>query len=150
MHTFSSIHNNSTEALDWLVNRINNTAKHNDYYALAFFDSGNEISTRKLLRKLRVRNAIPSQYGAWQDGAYIQNQPIERIVADSMFIDSATDYMIQTVDFIAYSVKTLLEPSSNAKKYGLENSYLEILRPIIFTKATKDNSLGIVGLKEPL
>lgn len=148
LHTFSSIHSNPTDALDWLVNRINNTARHNDYYALAFFDSGNEINTRKLLRKLRVRNGIPSKFGAWQDGAYIQNQPIEHIIADSMFIDSATDYMIQSVDFIAYSVKTFLEPSSNAKKYGLEHSYSAILRPIIFTKATKDNNLGIVGLKE--
>ena len=51
--------------------------------------------------------------------------------------------MIQTVDFIAYAVKTMYEPSANAMKYDLENSY-KILDPIILKQATKDNDLGLV------
>ena len=143
VHTFSSITNVPEKSLDRVINRINNTANHNNYFALTFFDSGNEVSTQKFLRKMRAINYIPSQFGSWNNDNYTKNMPVSKIVADSMFIDSAKDYMIQVVDFIAYSVKTLYDPSSNAIKYGLQDSY-KILDPIILKQATKDNELGIV------
>ena len=144
IHTFSSITSAPEKSLDRVINRINNTAKHNDYFALTFFDSGNEVSTHKILRKMRAINHVPSQYGTWGGDSYTKNMPVSRIVADSMFIDSAKDYMIQTVDFIAYSVKTLYEPSSNAIKYELQDSY-KILEPIILEQAAiQSNKLGIV------
>ena len=143
IHTFSSITDKPEKSLDRLLNRVNNTAEHNDYYALAFFDAGNEVSTQKLLRKMRVINYIPSNLGTWGDNANTKNIPITRIVADSMFIDSSKDYIIQSVDFIAYAVKTRYEPSSNAITYGLQDSY-KILDPIILKQATGENKLGIV------
>ena len=143
LHTFSSFTDTPEKSLDRIINRINNTAQHNDYYALTFFDSGNEISTLRTLRKMRAFNFIPSQYGQWDGNSYTKNIPVKWIVADSMFIDSSKDYMIQVADFVAYSVKTKYEPSSNARKYGLEDSYL-ILEPIILKQATKLNTLGIV------
>ena len=143
IHTFSSITDSPEKSLDRVINRINNTARSNNYYALTFFDSGNEVSTQSILRKMRAVNFIPSKYGAWGDSAYTKNLPVKRIVADSMFIDSTKDYMIQTVDFIAYAVKTIYEPSLNAKKYNLVESY-KILEPIILKQATKENDLGIV------
>ena len=143
VHTLSSFTDTPERALERVINRIDNTAKHNDYYALLFFDSGNEESTHKILRKMRAINYIPSRYGLWDNESNVKNIPISRIVADSMFIDSSKDYMIQVTDFIAYAVKTMYEPSTNAKKYGLENSYL-ILEPIFLKQATKSNKYAIV------
>ena len=143
IHTFSSITDTPEKSLERIVTRIGNTARHNDYFALIFFDSGNEVSTQKNVRKMRAINYIPSKYGQWDSGSYTKNIPVERIVADSMFIDSSKDYMIQVADFVAYSVKTKYEPSSNAKKYALEDSYL-ILEPIILKQATQSNEFGIV------
>ena len=143
IHTFSAITDSPEKSLNRVVNRINNTANYNDYYALVFFDSGNEISTQKTLRRMHAINYIPSQYGGWDDDLYAKNMPVIRIVADSMFIDSSKDYMIQAVDFIAYSVKTKYEPSSNAVTYGLKDSY-NILAPIMLKQATKSNNLGLV------
>jgi len=143
IHTFSSITNKPERSLEWVFQRVHNTAESNDYYALTFFDSGNEVSTQKVLRKMRVISHVPSKYGTWDDDSKTKNVPVSRIVADTMFIDSSKDYMIQTVDFIAYAVKTMFEPSSNAVKYNLKDSY-KILEPIILKQATKANDLGIV------
>ena len=143
IHTFSSITDMPDRSLERILTRIHNTAEHNDYYALTFFDSGNEISTQKTLRKMRVINYIPSKFSGLYGEPITKNVPITRIIADSMFIDSVKDYMIQVVDFIAYAVKTMYEPSSNAIKYDLQDSY-RILEPIILKQATKSNELGIV------
>ena len=142
-HTFSSITEIPERSLERIFTRVHNTAERNDYYALTFFDSGNEISTQKTLRKLRVINYIPSKYGGWHGETIIRNVPVSRIIADSMFIDSSKDYMIQVVDFIAYAAKTMYEPSSNAVRYGLQDSY-KILEPIFLKQVTKSNELGIV------
>jgi len=143
LHTFSSITDVPDWSLERALTRIHNTAENNDYFALTFFDSGNEISTQKILRKMRVINYVPSKYDGWHGETYTRNVPVTRIVADSMFIDSSKDYMIQTVDFIAYALKTMYEPSSNAIKYNLTNSY-KILDPIILKQVSRSNDLGIV------
>jgi len=143
VHTFSSITDVQDWSLERILTRIHNTAENNDYFALTFFDSGNEISTQKILRKMRVINYVPSKFGGWHGETYIRNVPVTRIVADSMFIDSYKDYMIQTVDFIAYALKTIYDPSSNAITYGLKDSY-KILDPIILKQASRSNDLGIV------
>jgi len=143
IHTFSSITSSPEWSLERILTRIHNTAEHNGYFALAFFDSGNEVSTQKILRKMRVINYVPSKYDGWYGETYSRNVPVTRIVADSMFIDSSKDYMIQAVDFIAYAVKTMYEPSSNAAKYNLKDSY-QLLDKIILKQVTKSNEIGIV------
>ena len=143
IHTFSSISDSQIKSLDCVASRINSIAILNDYYALTFFDSGDNISTYKALRKMRAFNHEPKHYINWDDESYERNAPISRIVADAMFIDSSTDYMIQAVDFIAYAVKTMYEPSVNASKYNLQDSY-KLLAPIIQKQATKQSKLGII------
>lgn len=143
IHTFSSITETPERSLERIFTRVHNAADRNDYYALTFFDSGNEVSTQKTLRKMRVINYIPSKYSGMHGELLTRNIPVIRIIADTMFIDSSKDYMIQTVDFIAYAVKTMYEPSSNAIKYDLKDSY-RILDPITLKQATRSNDLGIV------
>jgi len=143
IHTFSSFTDAPEKSLERIIMRINNTAAHNGYYALVFFDAGNEISTHNTLRKMRAINYVPSRFGTWDGGEHTKNIPVKQIIADAMFIDSSKDYMIQIVDFIAYAVKTMFEPSSNATKYNLQDSY-KILEPIILKQVTSGNDLGIV------
>ena len=92
IHTFSGVTDTPEKSLDRVLMRVHNTAKHNDYYALTFFDDGNEISTQKTLRKMRAFNHVPSRYGGWDNDAYTKNVPVKHIVADAMFIDSSKDY----------------------------------------------------------
>lgn len=143
LHTFSSIATSQVKSLDRIASSINATAIKNDYYALTFFDSGDNVATYKALRRMRAFNHVPSHYVNWDDDSYVKNAPISRIIADAMFIDSSTDYMIQAVDFIAYAVKTMYEPSVNAVKFNLQDSY-KILDPIILKQVASENQLGII------
>ena len=143
IHTFSSLADTSENSLVKIINCIHKTAEQNNYYAQTFFDSGYEIATDTTIRNMKSINFSPGQLGKWDGKSYEENIPVSRIVMDSMFIDSAKDYMIQVTDFIAYSLKTMYEPSSNAKKYGLEDSYM-ILKPIILKQASISNELGII------
>jgi len=143
IHTFSSLADTSESALIKIINCIHNIAEQNNYYAQTFFDSGYEVTTETTIKTMRSTNYIPGQLEKYDGKIYEKTIPVSRIVMDSMFIDSEKDYMIQVTDFIAYSLKTMYEPSSNAKKYSLESSYT-ILKPIILKQASTSNELGII------
>ena len=143
IHTFSSFSETPESSLAKMINCIHTTAEQNNYYAQTFYDSGYESFTETTLRKMRSVNYDHGQFKRWDGSSYEKTIPVSRIVTDSVFIDSAKNYFIQVTDFIAYSLKTMYEPSSNAKKYSLEDSYI-ILKPIVLKQASTSNELGIV------
>jgi len=143
IHTFSTLTDTPENSLMKLLNCIHNIAEQSNYYAQTFFDSGYEVTTEATFKKMKSISFTPGQLGRWDGNAYEKNISISRIVMDTMFIDSAKDYMIQVTDFIAYSLKTMYEPSTNAKKYGLEDSY-KILKPIFLKQASTSNEFGII------
>ena len=143
IHTFSSFSDTPENSLMKMINCIHNTAEQNNYYAQTFFDAGYEAATLAVFEKMRSVNFNRSEFKRWDGSSYEKTIPVSRIVTDSVFIDSSKDNFIQVVDFIAYSLKTMYEPSKNAIKYSLEDSYM-ILKPIILKQVSTSNDHGIL------
>jgi hypothetical protein len=136
--------NNYDIAVDRMLNRIQRTLKKKNRQAILIFDEGKEQLVRRLSRKMRVYNPIPSQYGTWENGNRTKNITTDRILADPFFRNSADDYFIQVVDFIAFSVLKHFEPpTEHVSKYEI-NKLFKLLEPILYKEATKYHPLGVV------
>ncbi|NNG67212.1 MULTISPECIES: DUF3800 domain-containing protein [Thermoanaerobacteraceae] len=131
------------EALDRIINRINRSLETKNDYGILVFDRGDETRIKKVLRKMRVFNPIPSKYGEWEPNVRTKNITIDRIIADPFFRDSQDDYLIQSVDFIAYALLRYDYPTGKIKKYGLENLFTE-LKPILNLHAHPADPYGVV------
>jgi len=104
-------------------------------HGIVLHDTGHDVEIRKLMRKLRVYNYVPSRYGS------ARNVPLTSLIEDPIPRNSAHAQFIQIVDYIAYS---LLRRESPVDKYpGLENIY-DILNPVVLKEASSENDLGII------
>lgn len=136
--------NNYDIAVDRMLNRIQRTLKERNRQAILIFDEGKEQLVKRLYRKMRVFNPIPSQFGTWDDGAATKSILTDRIIADPFFRNSSDDYFIQVVDFIAFSVLKHFEvPTAHVEKYKI-NELLPILEPILYKEASKYHPMGVV------
>ena len=112
-----------------LIQRIQNTAVAKDERALLFFDAGEEVSTTRMMRRMRYYNPIASNLGAWADtGKRTENKPMTHILEDPVFRDSAASFFIQLVDFCAYALLRQERPIASRTAQGIDACY-EILRP---------------------
>ena len=93
-----------------------------DSYCHLVCDEGKEDYYVKLVRKLRVYNPIPSQFGAWNPGEFAKNIPIERIIEDPQFKDSRKSYFIQHADFMAFGLLRSEKPTPKIKRHGAHKS----------------------------
>ena len=79
-----------------LLNRINRNVESYSTRALLVVDQGSEAEYTRLYRRMRVYNPITSSQGHWADTSQrTKNIPIERIIEDPFFKDSAKSYFIQ-------------------------------------------------------
>jgi hypothetical protein len=144
VHIISSRNTDKYRCLERLLNRIERTMKANNSTAILFFDEGNEINTKKLVRRMCVINNIPSRFGGWGgDGESLKNIPLERIICDAQFVDSKKDLIIQMADIVAYALLCKDEPSKCVQRYNLVDAY-DNLEPILLKQACAKNKLGIV------
>jgi hypothetical protein len=104
-------------------------------HGMVLHDTGHDVEIRKLMRKLRVYNYVPSHYGP------SRNLPLSGLIEDPVPRDSAHAQFVQMVDYIAYAL--LRRESPVARYAGLELVY-EILRPVVLGEATADNEWGII------
>jgi len=136
-------------ALEWLLNRINRTLQNWDSYGLVISDEGRERPYTRLRRCMGVFNPIPSQYGTWPEtGRLTKNIPIERVVEDIWFKDSAQSYFIQLVDFAAYALLRKERPLPSKSQYGLDTAF-DVLDPILAKYATANDPQGIIRPEKP-
>ncbi|MBI3466801.1 MAG: DUF3800 domain-containing protein [Planctomycetes bacterium] len=99
-------------------------------------DVGHEVEIRKLMRKLRVYNYVPSKYGA-----AARNIPLLSMVEDPVPRDSYHAQFVQVCDYMAYA---LLRRESPVPRYpGLE-AVFDILQPILLREAARDDPDGVV------
>jgi hypothetical protein len=103
---------------------------------MVLHDSGHEVEVRRLMRKLRVYNPIPSRFGSGN-----RNLPMANLIEDPVPRDSYHAQFIQLCDYVAYSVLRQEEPA--AKYPGLEKAF-EILQPVWLAEGAKDDPQGIV------
>ncbi len=92
--------NNEVErAMERLLNRINTCVGGQQSHFVLVCDQGKEQIYTRLARRMRVYNPIPSQFGAWDDaGTATKSIPLNRMIEDPFFKDSAQSYFIQLVD----------------------------------------------------
>lgn len=93
---------------------------------------------RKLLRKMRVYNPVPSHFS---DSPY--NAPTDNIIEDVFMRSSQHSLFIQAADFIAHSLYRKEFPKGSLRKYGLEKAF-DNLEPILLKAASRSDPLGVV------
>jgi hypothetical protein len=123
---FNAISPKAHEALifERLMNRINTNMRESGSNALIIHDQGKDYTS--LVRRLGVYNPIQSRYGAWPGGETHKNIPLENILEDIMFRDSARSYFIQLVDFCAYALFRCEYPLPSKAKYKLDLAFGEL------------------------
>jgi len=132
------------KAFEWTLNRINRTLRAWGSYAILICDEGKEIAYTKLVRRMYVYNPIPSRAGVWRDtGQSWKNIPLDRVVEDPFFKDSAQSYFVQLVDFSAYALLRRERPIPSKTKYGLDTAF-DILSPILVREARPRDPKGII------
>ena len=130
-------------AFENLLNRINRTMLRLESYAHLICDEGKEAHYVKIVRRMRVHNPIPSNRGAWQDGAATRNITIDRIIEDPQFKVSDRSYFIQMADFIAFGLLRKEAPTPQIRRYGLHKAFAQLL-PILVTQANRRDGLGVI------
>ena len=118
-------------------NYIDHTRGKSDTdFGMVIHDSGHTIEIRKLMRKLRVYNPVPSRFGGPS-----RNIPLTTLIEDPVPRDSYHAQFIQICDYIAYS---LLRREEVVTRYPGLKDVFEILTPIILQEAARYDPLGIV------
>lgn len=110
-----------------LMNRINTNMRKSGSNAIIIHDHGKDYTS--LVRRLGVYNPIQSMFGAWAGGSTHKNLPLDNVLEDIVFRDSARSYFIQLVDFCAYALFRNEYPLASKAKYKLHASFEE-LHPI--------------------
>jgi len=134
------------------IQRFENTLSHNNFRGpqnpddrgVILSDNTDGEKLTKLLRKMRRFNPIPHDKSmGYSVGT--RNVPLEKIIEDPVFRDSAHSFFHQIVDVIAYCAKQKYEPNRYMRQKGGSNFY-ERLQPILVTEASRKNPLGVVEL----
>ena len=115
---------NESLIFERLMNRINTNMRKSGSNALIIHDHGKDYTS--LVRRLSVYNPIQSMYGRWADGSIHKNIPLDNILEDIMFRDSARSYFIQLVDFCAYALFRSEYPLASKTKYNLDQAFQEL------------------------
>lgn len=137
-----------TIAWETLIQRFENTINYNNFptpwgnmngeKGFIIVDKTDEDKLRKLVRRMRRNNIIPSTYGP---GTYQSN--LVRIIEDPMHKDSVYSSPIQLCDVNAYFLKQTVDPNTTVIKNKARN-YFYYLKPILCTQACSSNMYGIV------
>ena len=136
-------HGKDEQAFEWLLNRINRTMHTWDSNAILICDEGKELVYTRLRRRMGTYNPIPSNQGIWDNGNITRNIPLDKIIEDPFFKNSAQSYFIQLVDFCAFSLLRRENPTANAIRYGLNNAF-NLLSGILVSEACSYDPEGII------
>jgi hypothetical protein len=100
-------------------------------------DGQEDATIRKLLRKMRVYNPMPSKYGGFYQAL------TNNIIEDVFSRDSKHSYFIQAVDVIAHCLYRKEYPKGSLKKYNADRFFDEV-EPLLLKEANAGDPLGIV------
>lgn len=115
---------------------------HRSDHGMVITDATNGEKLKRLVRRMAVHNYVPHTpyYGG---GA--RNLPITRIIEDPHGKDSADTLPIQACDTVAYFLMQKFRPNSYIRRMRAQH-YLNRLGPVLNTRASKANGLGLVIL----
>ena len=121
---------------EYLLNRIQRNMQACDSSAMIFSDEGKQYDA--ILRARRKANYIPSRYGT----API-NRPMDRIIEDINYRDSARSYFVQAADCLAFTLLRHESPTPRLQPFGFPDS-IRITEPAIVKQANRNDELGII------
>lgn len=130
-------------AFERLLNRINRTMRAWDSYAHLICDEGKEHQYISMVRRMRVYNPIPSNYGEWNDGSATKNIVLDRILEDPQFKKSHNSYFIQTADFLAHGLLRQERPTPKARQRRIHKSFSQ-LHNVLVRACNRNDPLGII------
>ena len=108
-------------------------------YGLVFTDHTQDDRLRRILRRMRAYNYIPSQFPG--------QPPIQiltrKVLDDPIPRSSKHSYFVQIADLIAYSLARRDFPRSKLKRFQFE-TYFDIIDPILLKDASQSDPQGIV------
>jgi len=133
-----------------LIQRFENTISHHNFpgpanpdeRGLILCDHTDDKKLMALIRRMRRHNPVPNQPGF---GAGWRNLPLQYVIEDPSFRDSAHCFFIQAADLAAFLLYQRLAPSAYLRKRA-GHRFFERLRPILCTKASRRDPDGIVWL----
>jgi hypothetical protein len=132
-----------------LIQRFENTISHRNFPGPSNPDERGMIICDhtdkrlvKLLRKMRRFNIVPSRFAPSLPS---RSLPLQYIVEDATFRDSATTYFIQAADLAAYLLYQFFAPNNYIKSKAGHRYFLRLL-PVLCTVASLSHPQGIVKL----
>lgn len=132
-----------------LFQRFENTLKNGNFpgrarndFGIVLTDATDGKRLTRMVRRMSVFNYVPNQS---QFGSGSRNLPILRVIEDPYPKDSKDSYFIQAADVCAYFLMQRARPNSFIRRSNAQR-YFNRLLPVLNTKASTANSLGIVLL----
>ena len=138
-------HKRDERAFEWLLNRVQRTMLEKDSRALIISDRGKEVAYTKLARRMHVYNPIPSMGSQQGIDHSTRDIPINRIIEDPFLTrrkDSERSYFIQLADFCSYALLRKERPTSNTRKYGINEAF-DLLDAVLVKEAFRNDPWGM-------
>ena len=124
-----------------LLTRIDTNMRKSGSYALIFSDEGKDYNA--MLRRMRRYNPVPSRYGRWPDGNPYKNIPVDFIIEDINYRDSARAPFVQAADFCAYSLHRKEKPLASKTRLGIDLAF-PMLDAVLVKAANAADPHGII------
>ena len=96
-------------------------------------DEGHDKMVRRLSRKMRVYNPIPSHYGGYYQA------PVVKIIEDPFSRHSQHSYFVQLADMSTYLARLRHDHTAKQVKYEIHKLYKRIKPRYILEASRKDN-----------
>lgn len=110
-----------------------------DQYGLLITDSTHDDALRRLMRRMRAYNPVPSTI----PGNDVRHIRVTRLLDDPVPRISGWSYFIQMADLVAYALAHRDFPRKKLAKYGFEG-FFDCLGPILLREACRYDPQGIV------
>lgn len=131
-----------------LLMRFENTLSHKNFpgprnpddMGIVLSDNTDGGKLRRLIRRMRHYNMIPSIFGT---GA--RNMKLRYVIEDPVLRDSQYSFMHQMNDVVAYCAKQMYEPNSYMKSKGGNNFYKRLSNASLKV-VSRTSAYGIVEL----
>ncbi len=133
-------------AWETLIQRFHNTLAYRNFpgpqnpddKGILVVDQTDEIKLRRLSRRMRRYNPVPSSYGGNS-----RSLPTITLVEDAVHRNSQHSYFVQLADVNAYFLYQKYKPCSYVKRKGGRN-YFSRLKSVLCKVASKTDPEGIV------
>lgn len=126
------------KAWQLLIQRFENFLEKNNSYGIIIGDVGYQRLARRVYRKMRIYNPIPSK----RENMDYYYKPIRFVLEDPNWRDSKDSFILQLVDIICNAVKEKEIPSKKAKRKNYYD-FFKFLKPITMPEISKTKD-GIV------